>query len=105
MDFNSSTRFTRYCLYWAKPGRLDDKEISLVVRKCNFSNWMFLFFLRKNLSEFLFNKVITHLASEFPDEERENNSNAAIDPSHTQTMRIDEVDRPLIVKPSGSKID
>ncbi|XP_075156932.1 innexin 7 [Haematobia irritans] len=103
--FYQSLKFSRFSLYWAKPGRVDDKELSAVISKCNFSNWMFLFFLRTNLSEFLFKKVIFHLASEFPDEQRENSFNAAIDPSNMQTMRVDEVDRPLLTKPSGSKID
>lgn len=112
--FSFSLKFTRYSLYWAKPGKLDEKELSAVINKCNFSNWMFLFFLRSNLSEFLFKKVIYHLASEFPDEQRDNSINdslardhAHIDPSHMQTLRIDEVDRPLLNKPSSSnsKID
>lgn len=105
-----SLRFTRYSLYWAKPGKLDERELSSVISKCNFSNWMFLFFLRSNLSEFLFKKVIYHLASEFPDEQRDNSMNASldrpVDPARMQTMRIDEVDLPLLNKPSGSsKID
>ncbi|XP_037818812.1 innexin inx7 [Lucilia sericata] len=108
--FYKSLKFTLYSLYWAKPGKLDEKELSAVISKCNFSNWMFLFFLRSNLSEFLFKKVIYHLASEFPDEQRDNSINASLardmDPSHMKTMRIDEVDMPLLNKPSGSsKLD
>ena len=99
-------------MYWAKPGKLDEKELFAVINKCNFSNWMFLFFLRSNLSEFLFKKVIYHLASEFPDEQRDNSINdtldrdhAHMDPSRMQTLRIDEVDTPLLNKPSSSKMD
>lgn len=68
--------FSRWSLYWAKPGKIDESDLGAVISKCNFSNWMFLFFLRTNLSEFLFQKVIYHLASEFPnDPDRENNIN------------------------------
>lgn len=92
---------------------MDEKELSAVLNKCNFSNWMFIFFLRSNLSEFLFKKVIYHLASEFPDELRDNSINttldkesrAPLDPSRMQTMRVDEIDAPLLMKASGSKLE
>lgn len=101
-------------MYWAKPGKFDDQELQAVINKCNFSNWMFLFFLRSNLSEFLFKKVIYHLASEFPDEQRDNSINDSLardkeqfrmDPSKMQTLRIDEVDTPLLNKASSSKLE
>lgn len=79
---------------------------------------MFLFFLRSNLSEFLFKKIIYHLASEFPDEQKDNRINATLaremsvgaktappmEPSQTATLRIDEVDTPLLY-PSTSKLE
>lgn len=69
----SSVTFTRLSLYWAKPGKMDESDLKAVIEKCNFSNWMFLFFLRTNLSEFLFQKVIYHLASEFPNDPAHDN--------------------------------
>ncbi|KAH8266318.1 hypothetical protein KR026_004012 [Drosophila bipectinata] len=99
--------FTRWSLYWAKPGRLDEKELAAVIDKCNFSNWMFLFFLRTNLSEFLFKKVIYHLASEFPNPEKDNDINAYRDigaptssssqkPRYPDISSLDTVDAPLL---------
>lgn len=68
---------------------------------------MFLFFLRTNLSEFLFKKVIYHLASEFPNPETDNDINAYRDmgastSSSTVKARypdingLDTVDAPLL---------
>lgn len=105
--FLTSLTFTRWSLYWAKPGRLDEKELAAVIDKCNFSNWMFLFFLRTNLSEFLFKKVIYHLASEFPNPETDNDINAYRDlgappssssqkPRYPDINGLDTVDAPLL---------
>ncbi|XP_030378418.1 innexin inx7 [Scaptodrosophila lebanonensis] len=96
--------FSKWSLYWAKPGRLDDKELSAVIEKCNFSNWMFLFFLRSNLSEFMFKKIIYHLASEFPDPSDDNiiNANWARKREHddddgiTSYPKLDTIDAPLL---------
>lgn len=68
---------------------------------------MFLFFLRTNLSEFLFKKVIYHLASEFPNPDHDNDLNAYRDlgsapPSVSTKIRypnlgsLDTVDAPLL---------
>jgi len=99
----TSVTFTRWSLYWAKPGQLDEKEISAVIGKCNFSNWMFLFFLRSNLSEFLFKKVIYHLASEFPNPDHDNDINAYREapptpakPRYPDISGLDTVDSPLL---------
>ncbi|XP_017156611.1 innexin inx7 [Drosophila miranda] len=96
--FYKNLTFTRWSLYWAKPGRVDENEISAVIDKCNFSNWMFLFFLRTNLSEFLFKKIIYHLASEFPDPDRDNDINAYRDrvPHYPDTSGLDTTDSPLL---------
>ncbi|KAH8396081.1 hypothetical protein KR222_002755, partial [Zaprionus bogoriensis] len=108
--FYKNVTFTRWSLYWAKPGKLDESDLSSVISKCNFSNWMFLFFLRTNLSEFLFQKVIYHLASEFPsDTVRENDINDYMAREREETKagaggggggptygRLDTVDAPLL---------
>ncbi|KAI8034771.1 innexin inx7 [Drosophila gunungcola] len=101
--FYRNVTFTRWSLYWAKPGQLDENELSAVIDKCNFSNWMFLFFLRTNLSEFLFKKVIYHLASEFPNPDHDNDINAYREappaPSKSRypdISSLDTVDSPLL---------
>ncbi|XP_022210522.2 innexin inx7 [Drosophila obscura] len=96
--FYKNLTFTRWSLYWAKPGRVDENEIAAVIDKCNFSNWMFLFFLRTNLSEFLFKKIIYHLASEFPDPDRDNDINAYRDrvPHYPDISGLDTTDSPLL---------
>ncbi|XP_037934983.1 innexin inx7-like [Teleopsis dalmanni] len=106
--FYKSNTFSKVAFYWAKPGRIDEQELDAVIQKCNFSNWMFLFFLRTNLSEFLFKKIIFHLASEFPDPTVDNSINERLDkaaPSHTHMSKIDEVDYPLLKHKDSDKVE
>lgn len=92
---------------------MDDHELTAVIKKCNFSNWTYLFFLRSNLSEFVFNKVIYHLSSEFPSEQRENVINTAklspkdndLGPSRLQTLRVDEISSPLLEEKGNNKLE
>ncbi|ALC48259.1 inx7 [Drosophila busckii] len=91
-----SVTFTRWTLYWAKPGKIKESDLSSVIEKCNFSNWMFLFFLRTNLSEFLFTKVIYHLASEFPDNPTHDNDINNYRAQYPHLPSLDTVDAPLL---------
>ncbi|TDG40490.1 hypothetical protein AWZ03_013089 [Drosophila navojoa] len=105
--FYKNVTFTRLSLYWAKPGKLDSSDLKAVIEKCNFSNWMFLFFLRTNLSEFLFEKVVYHLASEFPNspihdndindyKAREREAAGGSSGKYPLLERLDTVDAPLL---------
>ncbi|XP_017872310.1 PREDICTED: innexin inx7 [Drosophila arizonae] len=105
--FYKNVTFTRLSLYWAKPGKLDGSDLKAVIEKCNFSNWMFLFFLRTNLSEFLFEKVVYHLASEFPNspihdndindyKAREREAAGGSSGKYPPLERLDTVDAPLL---------
>ena len=65
-----------------------------------------MFFLRSNLSEFLFKKIIYHLASGFPDSavddnvfnarRAEENQYGSAGPSPAKAPTLDEVDTPLL---------
>lgn len=57
--------FSFYVFRYAKPSKYDRHELEAAIKNCNFSNWMFLFFLANNLSEFLFKKVLYQLSDEF----------------------------------------
>ncbi|XP_053947560.1 innexin inx7 [Anastrepha ludens] len=114
--FYKNVRFTKFTFsYFAKPGRIDYQELAAVVEKCNFSNWMFLFFLRSNLSEFLFKRVIFHLASELPNPEKDNSINAFLDREHSAAtagpsgtappIGLDDVDTPLLANKASDKMD
>jgi len=69
---------------------------------------MFLIFLRTNLSEFLFKKVIYHLASEIPETQRDNKINEQLDkkalPSTSEVATLDEVDTPLLKKVTPNQV-
>ncbi|XP_017471718.1 PREDICTED: innexin inx7 [Rhagoletis zephyria] len=111
-----NVRFTKFTFsHFAKSGRIDYQELAAVVEKCNFSNWMFLFFLRSNLSEFIFKRVIFHLASELPNPEKDNSINDFLDREHSAvaagpsglapTSRLDDVDTPLLANRDCAKMD
>lgn len=67
------------------------------------------------MSEFLFKRVIFHLASELPDPEKDNSINALLDREHSaakaepsgvaHVTHLDEVDTPLLLSKDSAKID
>lgn len=48
----------------AKPGYIRRYDLTTFLIDCNYSNWMFLYFLRSNLNECVFKKFLSQLAKE-----------------------------------------
>lgn len=48
----------------AKPGYIRRYDLTVFLLDCNYSNWMFLYFLRSNLNECVFKKFLSQLAKE-----------------------------------------
>lgn len=59
MWFNR-TLFSSTC-----PGRLNTKHLTTVVRHISYSDWLFLYYLAKNLEPFVFCDLLNDLATEF----------------------------------------
>ncbi|XP_055841959.1 innexin inx7 [Episyrphus balteatus] len=93
-----------------KAGRhVNKRDLDTVIYECNFSNWMFLYFLASNLSDFLFNKIIKNLAAEFsefhPNPAYDNQQNLRLVSEKPGISSIDTVDGAPLLKGEGSKTD
>ncbi|XP_055909973.1 innexin inx7 [Eupeodes corollae] len=106
--FFKNEKFSHLAFSFAKSGRHANRhDLNLVIQKCNFSNWMFLYFLASNVSYFMFRQIIENLAAEIPEKNgnpklfyREQMSGSVSKPP----VGIDTVDAPLISK-EASKAD
>lgn len=100
-----SLRFNRYIFKFACPSnrRLDSDILQLVIEKCNFANWMFLYFLASNMAGFLFRKVLEMIVLDFnlklrTDETVDNEANKRKMRDEIKYRPIDEVDSALLPK-------
>lgn len=101
--------FSEFAFRYAKSGRrVNKRNLYTVVQECNFSNWMFLYFLASHLSDFVFNKVIDNFAAEFT--EFHPGQAKYIEPTLKRVTEtpsgssLDAVDSPLLSQ-EGSKSD
>lgn len=62
---HKSSSFNWLIFSYACPGRINRHNIEIVTRHCNFTDWMFLYFLGSNLNSYIFNHVIEQLCDEF----------------------------------------
>lgn len=49
----------------ACPGRLNTKELATVTRHLSYPDWVFLYYLAKNMEPFVFQNFLSELAAEF----------------------------------------
>lgn len=61
----SSIWFNRFVFSSTCPGRLNTKHLSIVIRHISFSDWIFLYYLAKNLEPYVFCDLLADLAAEF----------------------------------------
>lgn len=47
------------------PGRLNSKELHTVTRHITYSDWVFLYYLAKNMELYVFQDFLSELAAEF----------------------------------------
>lgn len=88
-------KFSKYVFRFTKSGRLfNEVHLYTVIEKCNFSNWMFLYFLASNLQEYFFKKVVENLAAELSESERRGTRSVEQKPGYS----LDSVDSPLLEK-------
>lgn len=83
------------------PGRLNTRELITVTRHISYSDWIFLYYLAKNLEPFVFQNFLSELAIEFRRDYIDENArlNVNPEPKHEMNERdaiqpesIDEVD-------------
>lgn len=89
-------RFNRFVFSTTCRGRLNCKQLTTVVQNISFSDWIFLYYLAKNMHGVVFCDLLADLSTEFRQnyvEERE-------------TLRIDEVgEKSAIEKENIDEVD
>ncbi|CAH1990859.1 unnamed protein product [Acanthoscelides obtectus] len=83
-----SVQFNRMVFGVNSPGKLNPWDTLTVTRHCNFSDWLFLSYLAKNLDSMVFREIFVGLAEEIegkkPNKERLlNESDGEVDPDAT----------------------
>lgn len=59
-----STRFNGFVFSMACPGRLNPWDMLTVTQHSSFSDWLFLYYLAKNMEPYLFRDMLIELANE-----------------------------------------
>lgn len=59
-----STRFNGFVFSMACPGRLNPWDMLTVTQHSSFSDWLFLYYLAKNMEPYLFRDMLIDLANE-----------------------------------------
>lgn len=70
-----STRFNGFVFAMACPGRLNPWDMLTVTQHSSFSDWVFLYYLAKNMEPYLFRNMLIELANELRESE-EDDANA-----------------------------
>uniref|UniRef100_A0A182QUM8 Innexin n=1 Tax=Anopheles farauti TaxID=69004 RepID=A0A182QUM8_9DIPT len=61
---NRSFKFTAAILSFASPGRLNPQDVEIITRRLKFNEWLFLYYLAKNMDGHLFRKVLRDITDE-----------------------------------------
>ncbi|XP_053680968.1 innexin inx7 [Anopheles nili] len=61
---NRSFKFTGAILSLASPGRLNPQDIEIITKRLRFTEWLFLYYLAKNMDAHLFRKVLREITDE-----------------------------------------
>lgn len=88
--------FNRFIFSSTCPGRINCKQLSTVIENISFSDWIFLYYLAKNLDSTVFCDLLADLSAEF----RQNHV------EERETLRIDEIgEKSAIDKESIDEVD
>lgn len=99
-----STRFNGFVFAMACPGRLNPWDMLTVTRHSSFSDWIFLYYLAKNMEPYLFRSMLIELANELRDAEEASAAAAdAEEMSATENDKNDEVNRALLRSTADEK--
>lgn len=84
----------------ACPGRLNPWDMLTVTQHSSFSDWIFLYYLAKNMEPYLFRDMLIDLANELrqPDESDNNDDEDIDDPNDisTENQKNNEVSKVLL---------
>lgn len=99
-----STRFNGFVFAMACPGRLNPWDMLTVTQHSSFSDWIFLYYLAKNMEPYLFRNMLIELANELREsEETSAADDAEAELSATENGKNDEVNRALLMSTADEK--
>lgn len=82
------------------PGRLNARDILLITQYTYYSDWLFLYYLAKNMEPYVFRNLLTDLSSELRNGGFDENEELLRKPVLQQSIR-----QPIIETPSSTKIE
>lgn len=86
----------------ACPGRLNPWDMLTVTRHSSFSDWIFLYYLAKNMEPYLFRDMLIELANELRESEEDL---SVFDESSSENVRNNEVTKALLMSEDPKMID
>ncbi|EAA43180.3 AGAP001477-PA [Anopheles gambiae str. PEST] len=90
---NRSYKFTALILSFASPGRLNPQDVEIITKRLRFTEWLFLYYLAKNMDAHLFRKVLRQITDELRHpKEDEDDEHDDDDHHHRHHGGIDTVD-------------
>lgn len=88
--------FNRMVFSSACPGRINCRQLNTVIENISFSDWIFLYYLAKNMDSILFCELLSDLAAEFQQNHVDERETLRFDDigenSSIEKENIDEVD-------------
>lgn len=91
----------------ACPGRLNPWDMLTVTQHSSFSDWIFLYYLAKNMEPYLFRNMLIELANELRESEADDDvaEKEAADVEDEQSSAENEVNRALLRSGSRGGLD
>lgn len=98
-------KFNNMLLSVTSPGRLNNQDLDTVLRNCKFTEWLFLYYVAKNIEPFIFREVLSTLANEYRgtrciEEPPQNDDDS--DTNETDNMLNDNVRNQKMMEASAS---
>lgn len=102
-----STKFNGFVFAMACPGRLNPWDMLTVTQHSSFSDWIFLYYLAKNMEPYLFRNMLIELANELRESEADDDvaEKEAADVEDEQSSAENEVNRALLRSGSRGALD
>lgn len=82
-------RFSHYVFGSTCPGRINSKHLYTVIHHISYSDWIFLYYLAKNMEPYVFCDLLADLASEFRENYVEELQTLRAD--ERETLRVDDI--------------
>lgn len=93
-------RFNKMVFSSVCPGRLNDRQLSTVVHHISYSDWIFLYYLAKNMEPFVFCHLLGDLSEEFRRKYLDENQRLTVDEQNEgkSTQETNSIDEEVVLR-------